>query len=47
MSGADLPPQLCQGRVTYYWALFDLPGRYLQGPVYSQAEFAREQASRL
>ena len=34
-----LPPQICQGRQDYYWALFDLPPHYLQAPVYSYAEF--------
>lgn len=38
-----LPAQVCQGRQHYYWALFDLPPHYLQGPVYSYAEFLREQ----
>jgi CheY-like chemotaxis protein len=42
-----LPPQICQGRETYYWALFDLPTRYLQGSVYSYAEFSRDQAGGL
>ena len=37
-----LPPQICQGRETYYWALFELPGHYLQEPVYSYAEFQQE-----
>ncbi|HKB61034.1 MAG TPA: hypothetical protein VKC56_13435 [Gallionellaceae bacterium] len=34
-----LPPQVCRGRQTYYWALFDLPAHYLQGHVYSYAEY--------
>lgn len=38
-----LPPQVCQGREDYYWALFDLPQHYLHGPVYSYAEFLRNQ----
>lgn len=38
-----LPPQVCKGRETYYWALFDLPPHYLQGPVYSYAEFLMDQ----
>jgi len=39
-----LPPQVCEGRETYYWALFELPGHYLREPVYSYAEFLRDQA---
>lgn len=38
-----LPAQLCTGRQNYFWALFDLPSHYLPGPVYSYAEFLREQ----
>lgn len=34
-----LPPQICRGQQTYYWALFDLPAHYLHGHVYSQAEY--------
>lgn len=34
-----LPAQHCQGRQDYFWALFDLPARYLPGPVYSYADF--------
>lgn len=34
-----LPPQVCRGNQTYYWALFDLPAHYLNGPVYSHAEY--------
>lgn len=34
-----LPPQICRGRESYYWALFELPRDYLQGPVYSYSEF--------
>lgn len=34
-----LPPQVCRGRQTYYWALFDLPLHYLHGNVYSYAEY--------
>lgn len=39
-----LPPQICEGRESYYYALFDLPSHYLQSPVYSYAEFLRDQA---
>lgn len=42
-----LPPQVCRGRLDYYWALFDLPAHYLQGTVYSYAEFLRYQAADL
>ena len=38
-----LPAQICSGRQNYYWALFDLPPHYLQGSVYSYAEFLRSQ----
>lgn len=40
-----LPPQICRGQQDYYWALFDLPPHYLPGPVYSYAEFLRDQAA--
>jgi len=39
-----LPPQICRGSTTYYWALFDLPARYLPKPVYSQDDLFREQS---
>jgi len=42
-----LPPQVCMGREVYYWALFDLPPHYLQGPIYSYSEFSRDQAGGL
>jgi hypothetical protein len=42
-----LPPQVCRGLQEYYWALFDLPPHYLPGPVYSYAEFLRDQAAGL
>jgi CheY-like chemotaxis protein len=38
-----LPPRVCRGRNVYYWALFDLPLHYLQGPVYSYAEYLLDQ----
>lgn len=38
-----LPAQVCRGRQDYYWALFDLPAHYLQTPVYSYADFLRDQ----
>ncbi len=42
--GADwlsycLPAQQCQGRQQYYWALFDLPARYLGGPIHTYEQF--------
>jgi len=42
-----LPPQVCQGRENYYWALFDLPPHYLHGLVFSYAEFLQDQADGL
>jgi CheY-like chemotaxis protein len=39
-----LPAQTCRGRQTYYWALFDLPARYLQGPLYSYTQYLHDQA---
>ncbi len=40
-----LPAQRCAGRQDYYWALFDLPAHMLPGPVYSYADFLRDQAA--
>lgn len=37
-----LPAEVCRGRVNYYWALFDLPPGYLQGPVYSYEAFLKD-----
>jgi len=34
-----LPPQICRGEQTYYWALFELPRKYLPDSVFSYAEF--------
>jgi len=42
-----LPPQVCQGRQPYYWALFDLPPQYLHEPVYSHAEFLMDRGGGL
>lgn len=39
-----LPAQTCRGRQTYYWALFDLPAKYLQGPLYSYAQYLHDHA---
>lgn len=36
-------PQRCQGRETYYWALFDLPAHYFSQAPYSYSQFLREQ----
>ncbi|MDR7051604.1 CheY-like chemotaxis protein [Duganella sp. 3397] len=36
-------PQLCQGRETYYWALFDLPPHYYAQPPLAYTEFLRAQ----
>ncbi|OEZ56968.1 MULTISPECIES: response regulator [unclassified Duganella] len=38
-------PQICQGRETYYWALFDLPSHYFDQRPYSYAEFLKERAA--
>lgn len=38
-------PQICQGRETYYWALFDLPAHYFDQRPYSYAEFLKERAA--
>lgn len=40
-----LPAQVSFANQNYYWALFDLPARFLPGPVYSYADFLRDQAS--
>jgi CheY-like chemotaxis protein len=42
-----LPPQVLRGSQDYYWTLFDLPPHYLQGAVYSYAEFLRGQGADL
>ncbi|UGQ45257.1 response regulator [Massilia endophytica] len=34
-------PQVCLGRETYYWALFDVPDHYLESPVYAFNEYLR------
>ncbi|HEY5800979.1 MAG TPA: response regulator [Burkholderiaceae bacterium] len=39
------PAQAWHGRQTYYWALFDLPSKYLQGPLFSYAQYMREKAA--
>jgi len=38
-------PQICQGRETYYWALFDLPAHYFDQRPYSYDEFLKERAA--
>lgn len=35
-------PQLCAGKETYYWALFDLPPHYAAWPVLPYAQYLRE-----
>jgi len=37
-----LPAQLCEGRQNYYWALFDLPRKYLPNPIYSYRQFLED-----
>jgi CheY-like chemotaxis protein len=32
-------PRICQGRETYYWALFELPGHYFDQRPYSYEQF--------
>ena len=39
-----LPAQLCVGRENYYYALFDLPPGFLQGPIYSYNKFLTDRA---
>jgi CheY-like chemotaxis protein len=34
-----LPARVCSGREDYYWALFDLPARFLNKPVYPYNKF--------
>ncbi|WP_445233133.1 response regulator [Duganella rhizosphaerae] len=41
-----LPAQHCQGQQDYFWALFDLPCRYLPGPIYSYADFLSDRPKR-
>jgi len=38
-------PRVCQGRETYYWALFDLPPHYFDKQPYSYADFLKERAA--
>ena len=33
------PSQLCTGSQNYYWSVFEFPSHYLQGDIYSYAEF--------
>nr|WP_315253765.1 hypothetical protein [uncultured Duganella sp.] len=35
-------PHICQGKESYYWALFDLPGHYFDQPPATYAQFLRE-----
>jgi hypothetical protein len=34
---------VCQGRETYYWALFDLPPHYFAKRPYSHGQFLKDQ----
>jgi hypothetical protein len=36
------PAQVCSGREDYYWALFDLPEKFLNQPVYPYKNFLRD-----
>lgn len=36
-------PQICHGREPYFWALFELPAHYFDGPLYSYDQFLQEQ----
>lgn len=38
-------PQVCQGRETYYWALFDLPPHYFAAAPYPYAQFLKEHSA--
>lgn len=40
------PPQRCVGRVTYYWALYDLPPHYFEQAPTPYVHFLREQRER-
>jgi CheY-like chemotaxis protein len=39
-----LPAQICAGREDYFWALFDLPQQFLNGPVYPYNKFLTDRA---
>ena len=36
------PAKVCSGREDYYWALFDLPARFLNQPIYPYNDFLRD-----
>jgi CheY-like chemotaxis protein len=38
------PAQVCSGREEYYWALFDLPAKFLSRPVYPYNGFLQDRA---
>jgi CheY-like chemotaxis protein len=38
-------PQVCHGRETYYWALFDLPPHYFDKQPYPYAQFLKEHSA--
>ncbi len=40
-----LPAQVAHANQHYYWALFDLPPRFLPGLIYSYADFLRDQTN--
>lgn len=39
-----LPAQVCSGREDYYWALFDLPAKFLSKPIYPYNKFLLDRA---
>ena len=43
----SLPPQITEGRETYYWALFELPRHYFQQPIHPYEKFLRQADERL
>lgn len=38
------PAQVCTGQEEYFWALFDLPGKFLDQPIYPHNGFLRDRA---
>jgi len=39
-----LPAQVCTGRENYFWALFDLPQKFLNDPIYPYRKFMLDRA---
>ncbi len=39
-----LPAQVCAGHEDYFWALFDLPQKFLNSPIYSYRKFLLDRA---